>query len=46
MTKMQNNLIKLEKNIESGRDIIEKKNDSLDMSKKNIEMEQVHEHKN
>lgn len=46
VTKMQNNLIKLEKNIESGRDIIEKKNDSLDMSKKNIEMEQVHEHKN
>ena len=43
VTKMQNNLIKLEKNIESGRDIIEKKNESLDTKEKNIEMEQVHE---
>ena len=46
VTKMQNNLIKLEKNIESGREVIEKKNDSLDITKKNIEMEQVHEQKN
>lgn len=43
VTKMQNNLIKLEKNIESGRDIIEKKNESLDSKEKNIEMEQIHE---
>lgn len=46
VTKMQNNLIKLEKNIESGREVIEKKNDSLDITKKNIEMEQVYEQKN
>jgi hypothetical protein len=43
VTKMQNNLIKLEKNIESGRDIIEKKNESLDSKEKNIEMEKIHE---
>ena len=43
VTKMQNNLLKLEKNIESGRDIIEKKNDSLNINEKNIEMEKVHE---